>query len=52
MTIDEVEAIWDPIAANDDWSLLSAKLEAIHQMREAYGVGDVPLPRIVSGPVC
>ena len=50
MTIDEVEAIWDPIAANDDWSLLSAKLAAIHQMRQAYGVGDVPLPRIVGGP--
>ena len=50
MTIDEVEAIWDPIAANDDWSLLSAKLAAIHQMRQAYGVGDVPLPRVVGGP--
>jgi uncharacterized protein YdiU (UPF0061 family) len=49
MTIDEVEAIWDPIAANDDWSLLSAKLAAIHRMRRAYGGGDVPLPRIVGG---
>ena len=50
MTIDEVEAIWEPIAANDDWSLLSSKLAAINQMRQAYGVGDVPLPRIVGGP--
>ena len=38
MTIDEVEAIWAPIAANDDWSLLKAKLADIHQMRQAYGV--------------
>jgi len=30
--------------------LLSAKLTAIHQMRQAYGVSDVPLPRIVGGP--
>ena len=51
MTIDEVEAIWAPIAANDDWSLLSNKLVAIHQMREAYGGGRVPLPRIVGGPI-
>ena len=50
MTIDEVEAVWDPIAANDDWSLLSAKIEAIQQMRQAYGFGDVLLPRIVGGP--
>jgi uncharacterized protein YdiU (UPF0061 family) len=50
MTIDEVEAIWEPIAANDDWSLLTAKLVAINQMRQAYGIGDVPLPRVVGGP--
>jgi uncharacterized protein YdiU (UPF0061 family) len=37
MTIDEVEAIWAPIAASDDWSLLSDKIAAIHQMRHAYG---------------
>ncbi len=50
MTIDEVEEIWDAIATNDDWSLLSAKLASIHQMRQAYGVVDVPPPRIVGGP--
>ena len=51
MTIDEVEAIWAPIAASDDWSLLSDKIAAIHQMRHAYG-GDVamPLPSIIGGP--
>ena len=36
MLIDEVEAIWSPIAEQDDWSLFEAKLEAIAQMREAY----------------
>ena len=50
MTIEEVEAIWAPIAAGDDWSLLSRKLAAIHQMREAYGGDEVPSPRIVDGP--
>jgi len=50
MTIDEVEAIWTPIAASDDWSLLSDKIAAIHQMRHAYG-GDLamPLPSIIGG---
>lgn len=37
MLIDEVEAIWAPIADNDDWSLFDAKLQAIASMREAYG---------------
>ena len=36
MLIDEVEAIWAPIAQADDWSLFHAKLDAIAQMREAY----------------
>ena len=50
MTIDDVEAIWAPIAKSDDWSVLSKKLEAIHQMRKAYG-GDllVPIPSIIGG---
>ena len=52
MTIDEVEAIWAPIAASDDWSLLSDKITAIHQMRHAYG-GDsaLPLPSIIGGTI-
>jgi len=52
MTIDEVEAIWAPIAASDDWSLLSDKIAAIHQMRHAYG-GDsaLPLPSIIGGTI-
>ncbi|MBM6595182.1 protein adenylyltransferase SelO [Microvirga pudoricolor] len=37
MLIDEVEAIWDPIAARDDWSALETKIEAIRAMGRAYG---------------
>ena len=36
MLIDEVEAIWAPIAASDDWSAFHAKLEEIRSMAEAY----------------
>lgn len=36
MLIDEVEALWAPIAADDDWSPLRAKLADITRMREAY----------------
>ncbi|MBU6252907.1 MAG: YdiU family protein, partial [Alphaproteobacteria bacterium] len=35
MHIDEVEAIWAPIAAEDDWSALYAKVDAIRAMGEA-----------------
>lgn len=38
MLIEEVEEIWKPIADSDDWSVFHAKLEAIEQMREAYGL--------------
>jgi len=37
MLIDEVEALWAPIAAEDDWSLFTAKLTEIRSMAEAYG---------------
>lgn len=36
MLIDEVEAIWAPIAASDDWSAFNAKCAAIDALREAY----------------
>ena len=39
MLIDEVEAIWAPIAESDDWSRFHAKLGDIALMREAYGNG-------------
>ena len=38
MLIDDVEAIWAPIAERDDWSLLQSTLAEIGQMREAYGI--------------
>ena len=40
MLIDEVEAIWEPIAAENDWSRFAAKLAAIRLMAEAYGPGE------------
>ena len=36
MLIDEVEAVWAPIAEGDDWSKFKAKLEDIGRMRAAY----------------
>jgi len=38
MLIDEVEAIWRPIAAGDDWGAFSAKIAEVGEMRGAYGV--------------
>lgn len=38
MLIEEVEAIWKPIADSDDWSMFHTKLRAIDEMREAYGL--------------
>lgn|SRR5690554_1799034 len=39
MLIEEVEAIWTPIAERDDWTLLQQALAEIAQMRQAYGPG-------------
>ncbi|MBX3580484.1 MAG: YdiU family protein [Rhizobiaceae bacterium] len=39
MLIDEVEALWKPIADSDDWSAFHAKLTDIALMREAYSGG-------------
>jgi len=36
MLIDEMEAIWAPIAEQDDWSLFNTSLEEIELMRQAY----------------
>ncbi len=36
MLIEEVEAIWAPIAAHDDWSLLESKIAAVRMMGEAH----------------
>ena len=37
LLIDEVEALWAPIAEKDDWSMFEAKLAAIETARQAYG---------------
>jgi uncharacterized protein YdiU (UPF0061 family) len=39
MLIDEVEAIWDAIAARDDWAPFEAKIAAIRRMGEAMRAG-------------
>jgi serine/tyrosine/threonine adenylyltransferase len=36
MLIEEVEAIWDSIAENDDWSPFEAKISAVRAMGEAH----------------
>jgi len=36
MLIDEMEALWAPIATKDDWEPLHAALGEIEQMRQAY----------------
>ncbi|MFT3728731.1 MAG: YdiU family protein [Terricaulis sp.] len=38
LVIDEVEALWAPIAERDDWSLFETKLALIAEMREALGI--------------
>lgn len=45
MLIEEVEALWEPIARADDWSGFEAKLAAIESMAEAYGT--LPRPAAV-----
>ena len=42
MLIDEVEAVWAPIAEHDDWSVFEAKLAEIERMAEAYGTSPLP----------
>ncbi|KQX38337.1 selenoprotein O [Devosia sp. Root436] len=38
MLIDEMEAIWAPIAERDDWTLFQNTLADIAEMRQAYGI--------------
>ena len=37
LVIEEVEALWAPIAERDDWSLFEAKLRDISALRDALG---------------
>jgi serine/tyrosine/threonine adenylyltransferase len=43
MHIEEVEAIWAPIAEADDWGMLTAKVAAIRDMGEAMGESGIYL---------
>ncbi|WP_332701977.1 protein adenylyltransferase SelO [Devosia sp.] len=38
MLIEEMEAIWAPIAERDDWQLFATTLSEIAEMRDAYGI--------------
>ena len=38
MLIEEMEAIWAPIADSDDWTLFQSTLSEIAEMRDGYGV--------------
>ena len=38
MLIDEMEALWEPIAREDDWGEFAAALEDIQKMGEAHGL--------------
>lgn len=38
LVIQEVEALWSPIAERDDWSLFERKLDDIAQLQDALGV--------------
>ena len=42
MLVEDVEALWAPIAERDDWSAFHAKLAEIAQMAEAYGNATQP----------
>ncbi|MEL0025145.1 MAG: selenoprotein O, partial [Alphaproteobacteria bacterium] len=37
MTIDEVEAVWAPIASDDDWAAFNLKIEQVREMGRAIG---------------
>jgi uncharacterized protein YdiU (UPF0061 family) len=38
MLIDEVEALWAPIAERDDWSLFEAKIGEVNELKDALGL--------------
>jgi uncharacterized protein YdiU (UPF0061 family) len=44
MAIEEVEALWAPIATDDDWAPLYAKVEAVRAMGAALGSPPAPGP--------
>jgi serine/tyrosine/threonine adenylyltransferase len=38
MLIDEIEALWTPIAERDDWSLFEAKIAQVAELKEVLGL--------------
>ena len=52
LVIDEVEALWAPIAAGDDWSLFEAKLAEIAALRDALALSPLPAddPLLATAP--
>ncbi len=42
LMIEDVEALWEPVAESDDWSAFVAKLNGLASMREAYDWQDQP----------
>ena len=52
LRVDQVEAIWAPIAATDDWSPLRSALAQIHDMSDAYGWRqNAPAGMLLSSPI-
>jgi serine/tyrosine/threonine adenylyltransferase len=49
MLIEDVEAIWEPIARADDWSAFNAKLTEIALLAEAYDLS-IPAPAAMQEP--
>ena len=52
LTIDELESLWAPIAAQDDWQPLANKITAIRTMRAALDdAAMTAIPQINGGPL-
>jgi Uncharacterized conserved protein len=49
MLIDEVEEIWSAIAERDDWTPLTAKVEAVRELGRALGPSPVPAAHCPGG---
>jgi uncharacterized protein YdiU (UPF0061 family) len=50
LTIDEVESVWAPIAADDDWQPMAQKIAAMRSMRAALsGEAVTDMPKIIGG---
>ena len=52
LTIDEVEALWAPIAAADDWQPLAEKIIAVRTMRAALNGAALSAIPLIDGGLC